>query len=235
MKTIKSLKDITTLEVGDVVVFGGLKYEVAHNNTYLNDYYYLDNFNGVNDVIFKKLNINKRNLVERLGINANFVCDFPETKSLEALTAMVSALFKEYKKQNELPKTWEEFCKRNPIKKEEHWIECFDGDILMAAGTRIEGKRRDPEMDKNMCTSKQDAEAHLALMQLRQLRKVYVKDWEPNWNCPSAKFCILVGRNKIQVADSYYCQETLSFPTEKLAKQFLTNFKDLLEIAKPLL
>ena len=56
------------------------------------------------------LNVNKRDFVENLGIDANCNVDFPETKSLEALTAIVSALFKEYEKQNDLPKTWEEFC-----------------------------------------------------------------------------------------------------------------------------
>jgi hypothetical protein len=31
------------------------------------------------------------------------------------------------------------------------------------------------------------------------------------------------------------CSRPLSFPTYELANQFLNNFKDLLEIAKPLL
>lgn len=227
MKTIKNSKEVTILEIGDKVVFNDLEYEVAQIYGY-----YLSLKNGnkgkINDEIFKVLNISKKDFVKNLGIDIlPTVGVFPEVKSLEALTAIVSALFKEFEKQNELPKTWEEFCKRNRAK----------DDYFISNGSKIicvEG-HRDPNSDKNLCTSKQEAEAHLAIMQLRQLRKIYVKDWEPNWNCPSAKFCILVGRNKIQVADSYYCQETLSFPTEKLAKQFLTNFKDLLEIAKPLL
>ena len=229
MKTIKSLKDITTLEVGDVVVFGGLEHEVAHSSASRDDYYYLDNPEGTNDVIFKKLNINKRIFIEKLGIDANCHCDFPETKSLEALTAIVSALFKEYEKQNELPKTWEEFCIRNKITSGESYID------ISSRISELTTCQRNSTQDRNVCTSKQEAEAFLALMQLRQLRKAYVKDWEPDWNFSSIKFCILVGNNKIKVVDAYFCQETLSFPTEKLANQFLTNFKDLLEIAKPLL
>ena len=233
MKTIKNSKDITTLEVGDVVMFDNLKY-VVNKNDYTTQYY-LYCPTGYNDIIFEKLNLKKRDFVEKLGINASYICDFPEVCSLEALTAIVSALFKEYEKQNELPKTWEEFCERNPIKRGECWIECFNGKILGLAHTTIEGKYRDPQMDKNMCTSMHEAEAVLALMQLRQLRKCYIGNWEPDWNCDSTKFCIIVDANRIRITDQYFCQKSLSFPTLNLANQFLTNFKDLLEIAKPLL
>ena len=229
MKTIKSLKDITTLEVGDVVVFGDLEYKVA---AYIfSDGCYLDNFNGPNDAIFEQLNINKRYFIENLGINADCHCDFPETKSLEALTAVVSALFKEYEKQNELPKTWEEFCERNPVTPDEYWIET----IYSRYCNSSRGRERDINMDENICISLQEAKAFTALMQLRQLRKAYVKDWEPNWHCSLVKFCLIGDTNRIIVTDSYFCQRSLSFPTQKLAEQFLNNFKDLLEIAKPLL
>lgn len=112
MKTIKNSKDITTLEVDDVVAFGALMYVVdkvfKHNSTR----YYLYSSTRYNGIIFERLNLKKRDFIEQLGIDANCSCDFPETKSLEALTAVVSALFKEYEKQNDFPKTWEEFCKR---------------------------------------------------------------------------------------------------------------------------
>ena len=90
-------------------------------------------------------------------------------------------------------------------------------------------------MDKNVCVSLQEARAFTALMQLRQLRKAYVKDWEPDWSCSLSKFCIIVDVNKIRVGDYCFVRKSLSFPTSELAEQFLTNFKDLLEIAKPLL
>ena len=192
---------------------------------------YLDNFNGPNDAIFEQLNINKRDFIENLGINADCHCDFPETKSLEALTAVVSALFKEYEKQNELPKTWEEFCERNPVTPDEYWIET----IYSRYCNSSRGRERDINMDKNICISLQEAKAFTALMQLRQLRKAYVKDWEPNWHCSLVKFCLIGDTNRIRVTDSYFCQRSLSFPTQKLAEQFLNNFKDLLEITKPLL
>ena len=225
MKTIKNSKDITTLEIGDVVVFGDLEYEVSRGCGY-----FLNLSNYSNDRIFIDLNISKRDFIENLGIAIlSGDWSFPETKSLEALTAIVSALFKEYEKQNELPKTWEEFCERNDITSGESYID------IRSRIKELTTCERDSIDDRNLCTSKQEAEAHLALMQLRQLRKAYVKNWEPDWNCNSIKFCIIVDANRIRVTDQYFCQKSLSFPTEKLAEQFLTNFKDLLEIAKPLL
>ena len=228
MKTINSSKDITTLEVGDKVVFGDLEYLVRKEFGYY--LYYPAGYNGYNSIIFDILNLKKRDFVEKLGIDADCHYDFPETKSLEALTAIVSALFKEYEKQNALPKTWEEFCEKNPIKRGECII-----DIYSNIQKTIGGKRHAKE-DKNYCISEQEAEAFLALMQLRQLRKAYVKDWEPDWtDSINTKYCIEVYKNEPIIIFWSNNSHNLSFPTKELANQFLDNFRDLVEIAKPLL
>ena len=100
----------------------------------------------------------------------------------------------------------------------------------------ISRRYRIPGKDKNLCTSKQEAEAFLALMQLRQLRKAYVKDWEPDWtNCRTPKFSITCIEGGLTIFDTVTVHRSMSFPNSNLAKQFLNNFKDLLEIAKPLL
>lgn len=226
MKTIKSSKDITTLEVGDTVIFGNLKYKVCHE-----DGYFLSTLDVENDKIFTILNISKRDFVKNLGINTLSIdWDFPEVQSLEALTAIVSALFKEYEKQNELPKTWEEFCERNDIASGESYI------TLNSMICKLATRKRDSIANRNTCTSKQEAEAFLALMQLRQLRKAYIKDWEPDWiNDADPKYCIEVNCNALLVQIWYRKYHNLSFPSRELANQFLNNFKDLLEIAKPLL
>lgn len=230
MKTIKNSKDVTTLEVGDVIVFGDLEYKVYQVEQHRR--YFLDINSSLepNDKIFKLLNINKRDFIEQLGIDAPYG-DFPETKSLEALTAIVSALFKEYEKQTELPKTWEEFCKINPIK----MGECLMGSFSNIHITEAVGESRDADEDRNYYTSKQEAEAFLALMQLRQLRKAYVKNWEPIWNCTRDNYCIIVCQQKLVIRERSVVSHVLSFPTYELAEQFFNNFKDLLEIAKPLL
>jgi hypothetical protein len=230
MKTIKSLEDITTLEVGDVVVFGNLEYVVNNVFKHNSVRYYLYYPAGYNGIIFEKVNLKKRDFVEKLGIDANCNCDFPEVKSLEVLTALVSALFKEYEKQKELPKTWEEFCERNPIQQGECLISPFCQIYEAEYGSR------DADEDRNYYTSKQEAKAFLALMQLRQLRKAYVKDWEPDWTNPRiAKFSITCIEGVLSIFDTVTVHRSMSFPNSKLAEQFLTNFKDLLEIAKPLL
>ena len=232
MKTIKNSKDITTLEVNDAVVFGNLEYVVT-KGPHCKRYYLVlltrdDNDN--NDKIFEVLNINRIDFIEKLGINAKLNCPFPETKSLEALTAIVSALFKEYEKQNELPKTWEEFCERHNIIRGESYID------ISSSVSELDKNKRDSIQDRNVCTSQQEAKAFLALMQLRQLRKAYVKNWEPDWEDEyKVKYVINYCRNELVILEWYETSCTLSFPTEKLAEQFLNNFKDLLEIAKPLL
>jgi hypothetical protein len=228
MKTIKSLKEITTLEVGDKVVFGNLEYEVTQG-AYCR--YFLILSSRENDKIFKVLNIDKEDFIDKLGIKT-VSGRFPETYSLEALTALVSALFKEYEKQqNVLPKTWEEFCKKNPIKPGECLINSASGICV----TNCPEDVRDTIIDKNYCVSKQDAEAFLALMQLRQLRKAYVKDWEPDWSKPINKYCIAPHDCRFEISLYGHVSRALSFPTHELAIQFLTNFRNLLEIAKPLL
>lgn len=236
MKTIKNSKDITTLEVGDKVIFDDLEYKVKLRDSGVG--YYLYHNICSNNTIFLDLHLDIESFCNHLGIsilNKHHLHNgsFPETKSLEALTAIVSALFKEYEKQNELPRTWEEFCKNTPIQKGECLINAFSE----IRETISAGEDRDADEDRTYFTSVQEAEAFLALMQLRQLRKAYVKDWEPDWNNKKQyKACIMYNGTDFIIA--YFkdlCSGPLSFPTYKLAEQFLNNFKDLLEIAKPLL
>lgn len=233
MKTIKNSKDITTLEVGDVVMFGDLEYIVYQAAPYQRYFLNINRSSEINNKIFKSLNLNKIEFIENLGIDAPYG-DFPETKSLEALTAIVSALFKEYEKQNELPKTWEEFCEKYHLKAEETFINSDSK--FVTVGNYMSRKCRLHDGDRNLCTSKQEAKAFLALMQLRQLRKAYVKDWEPDWSdCMRPKFSITCIEGELRIFDTVTIHRSMSFPNSNLAKQFFNNFKDLLEIAKPLL
>ena len=90
--------------------------------------------------------------------------------------------------------------------------------------------------DTTLIESIEEAKSFTALKQLRQLRKCYVGDWEPDWMSETqSKYCIDLKANYFDIECWYHMNSPLSFPTSKLAEQFLTNFKDLLEIAKPLL
>ena len=77
---------------------------------------------------------------------------------------------------------------------------------------------------------------HTAFIKLCILRKVWIGDWEPNWdNDKTIKWCINYVRNKVGVFG--YCKTScvLSFPSEQIATDFMNTFKDLLNLAKPLI
>lgn len=88
---------------------------------------------------------------------------------------------------------------------------------------------------KNVWPTKELAQASLALSQLMQLRKVYVKGWIPDYLDKRTKYYIRVDNNIPTIFITYSYTAPLSFPTEELAQRFLRNFKDLIEEAKPLL
>lgn len=135
------------------------------------------------------------------------------------------------KKQNP-PRSWEEFCERYPKKIEESFINS-SSEIYVYNTSSI----RDEKRDKNICTSKEEAEAFLALMQLRQLRNAWVGDWEQtDSNTNIAAIAHNVNSRKVVVkTGNYWSNITLSFPTPEMAEDFLSCFKDLCETAKILL
>ena len=129
-----------------------------------------------------------------------------------------------------LPKTWEEFCKNNPIKGGiEHYIE----DSSDIACCNLEDER-DVECDKNLLPSRKAAEQHLALIQLHQLRDCYRQGWIPDLEDESFKYCIRGYYNsdfrsiKYRVSGLSHTSTFLSFPTKELAEEFLNNFRDLI-------
>lgn len=88
---------------------------------------------------------------------------------------------------------------------------------------------------RNICTSKEEAKAFLALMQLRQLRKAWVGDW--NYEISAQNYIpsiVCVKESGIIITESIH-NNVLSFPTKEMAEDFLNCFKDLCETAKILL
>ena len=134
------------------------------------------------------------------------------------------------KKQNP-PRSWEEFCERYSIKDTEVYIAS---DSSIVPSTLIDAKVRH-NIDKNWCVSKQEARAFLALMQLRQLRKAWVGDWEhTKYNGDDYAYIVNI-KNKLGVGHLVSTNSILTFPTEEMAKDFLICFGDLCETAKILL
>ena len=145
-----------------------------------------------------------------------------------------------FKKINTKPRSWEEYCEQQKN------IPCYvlGYDLSNGCWCRMPGI-----FDAGYCTvpSKELAEAFLAMMQLMSLRQAWIHkwsidsgmtdDWKPNWNsykqekanivCNSGIFCVTYFGGLVS--------NSLSFPTEEMAKDFMNCFKDLLEVAKPLI
>lgn len=133
-----------------------------------------------------------------------------------------------------LPKTWEEFCKQNKIKKNECYISRFSETIKTD-----EEISRDFNYDRNMLPNKQAVKRHLALMQLHQLRDCYRDGWLPNGLSSVHGIEMYYepgdGVVKVRVRKCYCISKFLSFQTEERAKEFLTNFRELIEQAGDLI
>ena len=143
------------------------------------------------------------------------------------------------KKENTIPRSWEEYC--NNVSGELFYFGNQNSIESVIANDGIS------YMAKNYLPSKKLAEAFLAMMQLMSLRHNWIhkwsiynrmdNDWEPDWkDCKQWKANILYGVSGIDLA--YFgdlISAPLSFPTREMAKDFMYYFKDLLDIAKPLI
>ena len=129
-----------------------------------------------------------------------------------------------------LPKTWEEFCKMHPIMAEECYIDSF-GSV-----TEYEESDIRRSTTNRALPNRETAEAVLALCQLLQLRNCYNGDWVPDWNDERGLKCIIMNNGgKLLRMHSVTTNYVLAFRTDELRDQFLENFRDLIEIAKPLI
>lgn len=122
------------------------------------------------------------------------------------------------------PTTWEEYVKG--IKDRDCYYITKDSEILLG----VSGA--DPHRDRNIIGSKEEAEAFLAMMQLRTLRKSWVGEWEPDWTERSEKYVIIQEIGKIAITTAYRVSSPMSFPYFDMANDFLECFKGLLETAK---
>ena len=136
-------------------------------------------------------------------------------------------IFKDIKPQ--LPKTWEEFCEQNMIKKSEYYLNPS------SCVLELWDDKRDIFSDRNVLPTRQAAEAHLALMQLHQLRDCYREGWEPDWNNDCNKYIIVKNRDKYVVFGGNWTNQFLSFQDRERAEEFLTNFRELIEKAGDLI
>lgn len=140
----------------------------------------------------------------------------------------LSAFSEEEIKEIVLPNSWEEFCEMHPVEEdgEEYYIDVDSNTSYVYKGVR------NPEFYKNVLPSKEDAEAHLAYMQLHQLRDCYRQGWVPDWKDESqTKWVICLEENILTIEYNYYFSQFLSFQSKEIAEKFFNNFKGLIETA----
>ena len=128
-----------------------------------------------------------------------------------------------YEKKKELPKTWEDFCITHDIKMGEYFIGETGQIFNSNTGKRI------PDIKKTLLPSKQAAEAHLALMQLHQLRDAWREGWLPDWNDDEQEKHVIESSEGECYVDKYkHICSFLAFQDEKRAGEFLECFRDLI-------
>ena len=139
-----------------------------------------------------------------------------------------------FKKKDNKPRSWKEYCHTRLDSKETRFgyhignmceIVTADWDNVFNCSTW-----------RDVLPSKELAKAFLAMMQLMSLRQAWVGDWEPDWNnVKSVKWCITQCQYEFKANALTMSNKVLSFPTQEMATDFMKYFKDLLEVAKPLI
>ena len=121
----------------------------------------------------------------------------------------------------ELPKTWEEYCKRTDKKMGTPYITFFlwsdekDKDVTYG-------------FEHQLILSREKAKQHFALMKLHLLRDYYCQGWDPSYLYDEQKYFISNATGFIEIDCTNRRVPFLSFPTRELAEQFVKNFRDLI-------
>ena len=137
-----------------------------------------------------------------------------------------------YEKKKELPKTWEKFCEDNPRKKNEAYFDLCSKICIITQDYEY----RDKYTDKNLLPSKQAVEAHLALMQLHQLRDAWREGWVPDWKDDNQKkYVIAYNKGEFEIWQYRTVSRFLAFQDEKRADEFKDCFIDLIRKAGDLI
>lgn len=74
-----------------------------------------------------------------------------------------------------------------------------------------------------------------ALRKLIILRDYYNEGWQPDWNDDTTKYVIKCVSGDLSDSISICVSYTMNFKSQEIAKKFIKEQKELLEIAKPLL
>lgn len=157
----------------------------------------------------------------KITIPENHEIDWQESAKQEKIV---------FKKKDTKPRSWEEYCKNYRGK----WY-CVSVMADIIEGESCSGLNS--KCTQNVLPSKELAEAFLAMMQLMSLRQAWIGDWQPDWKNHTQYKANILWRSSSFVIVTFrdLNSRPLSFPTQEMASDFMNCFKDLLEIAKPLI
>ena len=121
------------------------------------------------------------------------------------------------KEKDNKPRSWEEYDRT--LK----YLYIASGyDEIGAGGTRYDH-----------FATENEAKTFCALGKLIQLRDAWIEDWKPDWNDSNKhKWCIINDIDTLVISLYGNTSRLLSFPTKKMANDFLETFRDLIEQAK---
>ena len=129
--------------------------------------------------------------------------------------------------ENKRARSWKEYCEKMKGKNSYFYNNAI---------RRIVDSQFGSEPVLSEFEDMKDAETLEAFSKLLRLRKDWVGEWKPDWtNEDQTKFTIISAKNKIDDSISDFINSSMSFPTKEMRNEFIVTFKDLLEIAKPLL
>ena len=153
-----------------------------------------------------------------IDIPEGYEIDIEETKKQEGLIVLRKQL---------RPTDWAELSKMYEGKGNFWYDFSLDSVIWSEFGDRI---RLGEFMDN------ETACAFVALWKLLSYRKAWIGNWKPDWtDKKQIKFVILRRENEIKKIKCWFISRSMSFPTKEMCDEFYESFKDLLEVAKPLL
>ena len=186
----------------------------------------LYSFEGLNNTWFGAKALKKFEMKEERNITLTLYKAKEWYKKGGELREIALQAFTE-RELNLLPKSWEEFCDNYPVRKGETWLGIRDAISTCANDLH-------PRYYKNWMPSKKSAEAHLAMIQLEQLRDCWRQGWEPEWNA-SHKYAIKNLQDEIAILGCSNVAAFLTFPTREMAEEFLKCFRSLIELAGDLI
>ncbi len=111
--------------------------------------------------------------------------------------------------EKQFPKTWEEYCCHHEFP---FWLSDDQEDFYPPIPNK-----------------------HKALGRLEILKDHYNDRWKADWKEQGLKYSIGICKNEIKIGQASSWSDILSFKTEGLRDKFLSNFRGLIETAKPLL